>query len=216
MPNWVTNVVKAPKHVIEAMTNEKGNVDFSLAIPFPGPNNDWSGIASDAEQAAEIICGIPTSEHPLLRDLQAASRQRFDIKTLSDESFQQFIGMVENYRACGYLHGMEFARKVWGTKWNACESDVKADEGIARFDTAWSCPEGVLESVSKRFPDDVIEVTFADEDIGSNCGTFKLKDGEVLEPNIAPSWQKMDEEERAKWSTFALDVKGWDAEEEEG
>lgn len=68
MPNWVTNVVKAPKHVIEAMTNEKGNVDFSLAIPFPGPNNDWSGIASDAEQAAEIICGIPTSEHPLLRD----------------------------------------------------------------------------------------------------------------------------------------------------
>ncbi|MFX8075192.1 hypothetical protein ABTK71_19920, partial [Acinetobacter baumannii] len=78
------------------------------------------------------------------------------------------------------------ARKVWGTKWNACESSASPEEGKASFDTAWSRPEGVLRELSKRFPDDVITVTFADEDIGSNCGTFSLKAGETIESDIAP------------------------------
>lgn len=215
MPNWVTNQVTAPKHVIEAMTNCNGHIDFSLAAPFPGPNNEWSGIIGDAFLAAEIVCGMSLSDHPLIQALQADNRQKFDIRKLSDESFEQFVGMVENYRACGYLHGMEFARKVWGTKWNACDSDVKLDEGIARFDTAWSCPKGVLIEVSKRFPDDVIEVLFADEDIGSNCGSFKLKAGESFDVDTSPGWQEMDKEQRAKWSAFAVEVKGWEPEEED-
>ena len=215
MPNWVTNHVKAPKYVIGAMTNSEGSIDFRLAAPFPGPNDEWSGIIGDAEQAAEIICAKPLSNHPLLSAMQAASRSAFDIRTLSDESFRQFVGMVENYRACGYLHSMEFAREVWGTKWNACESQSHPEEGSARFDTAWACPTGVLVEVSKRFPDDVIEVIFADEDIGSNCGKFKLKAGEVFDDEVSPGWSEMDEEQRAKWSAFALEVKGWDQEEED-
>ncbi|MFX7914608.1 hypothetical protein ABTK35_20255, partial [Acinetobacter baumannii] len=83
------------------------------------------------------------------------SRKDFDIRKLNDECFKQFVGMLENYRACGYLHSMDFARKVWGTKWNACESSASPEEGKASFDTAWSRPEGVLRELSKRFPDDV-------------------------------------------------------------
>ncbi|WP_252109089.1 MULTISPECIES: hypothetical protein [unclassified Halomonas] len=215
MPNWVTNQVNAPKHVIEAMTNSEGRIDFRLAAPFPGPNNEWNGIIGDAEQAAEIVCATPLSNHPGLRALQEGNRSRFDIRTLSEESFKQFVGMVENYRACGYLHSMCFAREIWGTKWNACESQSSPKEGLARFDTAWACPNGVLIEVSKRFPDDVIEVIFADEDIGSNCGKFKLKAGEVFDSETSPGWGEMDEEQRAKWSAFALEVKGWDPEEED-
>lgn len=210
MPNWVKNKISAPKHVIKAMLNNEGEVDFSTICPFPGPNNGWDGISCSAEEAAEIVCGIAMSKNPLIASLQASNRSSFDIKNLSESCFSQFVGMLENYRACGYLHSMDFARKVWGTKWNACEQNVNPDEGIASFDTAWSCPEGVLIELSKRFPEDDIKVVFADEDIGSNCGTFTLKSGAVIFSDIAPAWSDSTDEQKAKWRAFACEVTGRD------
>ena len=170
------------------MLNTEGRVDFETAAPFPGPcGKDWDGYARDAEEAAEIICGVPVNDHPLLAALQAGNRRDFDIKKLSEESFEQCIGMVRNWRACGYLHPMDFNLKVWGTKWNACEPQADPEAGTCQFETAWSCPMGVLEKVSARFPDDAITVTYADEDIGSNCGTFTLKAGQMVEQDIAPN-----------------------------
>lgn len=217
MPNWVTTRLSAPKHVIQAMLNEDGRIDFSTIAPFPGPRDEWDGIYGDAEEAAEIVCGTPLSDHPLVASLQGSNRARFDIKKLSLESFAQFVGMLENYRACGYLHSMDFARKVWGTKWNAYAPTATPNEGKVSFDTAWSCPDGVLIELSKRFPEDSIEVVFADEDIGSNCGRFTLKAGHMVDKDIAPAWRDMTDEQKAKWRAFAYEVKGWtpDPEDEE-
>ena len=215
MPNWVTNRISAPKHVIQAMLNKEGRIDFSTMCPFPGPRDEWDGISCAAEEAAEIVCGIPLSPHPLVAYLQAANRSDFDIKKLSDGDFAQFIGMLENYRSCGYLHSMDFARKVWGTKWSACEPSATPDEGKASFETAWSCPEGVFVELSKRFPEDTIEVVFADEDIGSNCGRFTLKAGAVVDHDIAPAWRDMTDEQKEKWKAFAYEVKGWAPETDE-
>lgn len=215
MPNWVTNKVQAPGHVIRAMLNAEGRVDFNTAAPFPGPHNDWDGIYGDAETAAEAVLGIALSGHPMIAALEQVNRERVDIKGMREDSFRQFVGMLENYRACGYLHGMDFARKVWGTKWNACGPKADADAGTCEFDTAWSCPMGALVKVSERFPDDAITVTYADEDIGSNCGTFTLKAGQMVEQDIAPSWSDLDEAGKAKWKAFAYQVKGWEPEPED-
>ena len=209
MPNWVTNKIAAPESVIRSMLNAEGRIDFNICAPFEGPNS-WDGIRLDAEEAAEIVRGIPMNTHPLIASLQAGNRATFDIKKLDEEGFRQFVGMVENYRACGYLHDMDFALKVWGTKWNACEPEAFPDEGRCQFETAWSCPTGVLTKLSERFPDDAIDVTFADEDIGSNCGTFTLKAGQIVKEDIAPAWRDMTEEERTKWKAFAYEVKGRD------
>lgn len=213
MPNWVTNKVQAASHVILAMLNTDGLVDFTMAAPFPGPcGADWNGISMDAEMAAEVVCQIPLSDHPVVASLQAHNRASIDVKKMGEESFEQFIGMVRNYRACGYLHPMDFARQVWGTKWNACRPTAEPDEGRCQFETAWSCPAGVLEKISERFPDDQITVTYADEDFGSNCGTFTLLAGKVVEKDIAPSWGDLDEAGRAKWKAFAYQVCGRDPE----
>lgn len=216
MPNWVTNKVLAPSHVIRAMLNADGRVDFETVAPFPGPNGkDWGGYNCDAETAAEAVLCLALSDHPLLAQLEQANRERIDIKGMHEESFRQFVGMLENYRACGYLHPMDFNRKVWGTKWNAFEPTAEPDEGRCQFDTAWACPMGVLVKVSERFPDDAITVTYADEDIGSNCGTFTLKAGQIVEQEIAPRWSDLDEAGKAKWRAFAYQVKGWQPETED-
>ncbi len=210
MPNWITNKITAPKQVIESVINDKGHVDFNLMAPFPGPRGtDWNGIYGDAETAAEKVLGIALSDHPLIASLEAVNRNDIDIKKMSEESFRQFIGMLENHRACGYLHGMEWARDKWGTKWNACESTHDAAAGTMAFDTAWSCPKPVLVELSKRFPDAEISVTYADEDIGSNCGTFTLKAGEAIASDIAPAWRGMTDEQKTTWCMFAYKVKGY-------
>lgn len=215
MPNWVTNKVQAPSHVIRAMLNADGKVDFNTAAPFEGPNDDWDGICMDAEMVAEMACGISVDKHPLIGVLQASNRERCDVRKMREESFKQMLGMLENYRACGYLHSMAFARDVWGTKWNACRPTAAPDDGRCEFETAWSCPMGVLVKVSKRFPDDAITVTYADEDIGSNCGTFTLKAGQMAEQDIAPSWGSLDDAGKAKWKSFAYQVTGREPCEEE-
>lgn len=214
MPNWVTNKIKASPEVISSMVNlETGRIDFALMLPFPG-DHDWDGIYGDAEQMAEIVTGQPLDDHPLLASLQASNRSQANIRKLSDESFEQFIGMLRNHRKCGYLHSMQFARDRWGTKWNACDPHHDISAGTAQFDTAWSCPEPLLIALSKRFPNEEIAVTYADEDIGSNCGEFTLLNGEMIKANIAPSWNAMSHGDREKWSQFARDVKGWSENED--
>lgn len=212
MPNWITNKISAPKHVILAMLNEAGRVDFSTIAKFPGPV-EFDGIYFDAETAAEMLCNKPMSSNSMVSNLQRYSRSEVDIKEMADESFGQFIGMLQNFRACGYLHSMEYARDVWGTKWNACESSADPEAGTAEFDTAWSCPEGVLVKLSRRFPGDEIKITYADKNIGSNCGTFTLKAGESILSNIAPAWWSMSTDDKRKWISFACEVTGRDATE---
>ncbi|MBR8471961.1 MULTISPECIES: hypothetical protein [Burkholderia] len=210
MPNWVTNKVSAPSHVIAAIvSSDDGRVDFARIVKFEG-EFPWDGIYADAETMAEVVVGTPLSSNPLLDSLEAANRARADIKKLNDESFEQFIQMLRNFRKVGFLHSMDFARAKWGTKWNACDSSADIEAGTAEFDTAWSCPVPIFEALSRKFPEDVITVTYADEDIGSNCGTFRMRNGEEISSEIAPSWRDMTDAERAKWKAFACEVTGRD------
>ena len=215
MPNWITNKVQAPSHVIKAMLNTEGRVDLNKVQSFPGPNNSWDGIYSDAETAAEAVLGIPISGHSMIALFQKDNRGRINIQSMPERSFQQFVGMLENYRACGYLHAMEFARSEWGTKWNACESKADPDNGICQFDTAWNCPDRFFLKLSKQFHDDEITVAYADEDIGCNCGTITLKAGEIVTADVAPAYKDQSEADRSKWAAFAYQVKGWEPEPED-
>jgi hypothetical protein len=209
MPNWVTNKVKTSKHVLESILNEEGNIDFNKIVAFEG-HFPWDGIMMNAESLAEAVINKPLSDFAPLKAMQWDNRQKQSINDLNDEGFEQFMQMLRNYRKTGYLHMMDFARDKWGTKWNAGDCVVKLEEGTASFDTAWSCPEPIFVELSKKFPDEVIEVTYADEDVGSNCGTFILKNGEAISSDIAPRWDNQSDEEKAKWKAFAYAVKGWD------
>lgn len=214
MPNHVTTNMKAPSHVIQALINEEERIDFGKIIPFTG-SFDWDGISGDAETLAEKVVGMPFSENPLLGSLQHASRERVQLGSLPDESFEQFIQMLRNHRATGFFHSMDFAREMWGTKWNAYDASIDLNAGSARFDTAWSFPEPVIVKLSELFPDDEIAIEYADEDIGSNCGKLLIKGGKIIESDIAGNWNNQSEEERSRWTAFAYQVKGWEPDEED-
>lgn len=58
----------------------------------------------------------------------------------------------------------------WGTKWDACESFYHKEDKILQFETAWSCPSGVIEKMADMFPNLRFNGIYADEDFGSNAG----------------------------------------------
>ena len=74
---------------------------------------------------------------------------------------------------------MDWNRQTWGTKWNAYSQTIEDD--ILRFDTAWSHPTPVIAALSQKFPEEEIHVQYADEDLGSNCGEYIIKNGEVIQ-----------------------------------
>lgn len=78
---------------------------------------------------------------------------------------------------------------------------------VIRFETAWSCPEPVYHELASRFPHLEFHIRYADEDIGSNCGTVLLKNGEWSADDIAPRWSEQTEEEHFKWRKFAFQVR---------
>jgi Api92-like protein with ferredoxin domain len=68
----------------------------------------------------------------------------------------------------------------WGTKWNACDAKYSTTdpENVIWFDSAWSPPVAVFQSLAKRFPVHEI-VIHSDEYENHFHETFTLKDGEV-------------------------------------
>lgn len=62
--------------------------------------------------------------------------------------------------------------KYWGTKWNAYDGYTIIRKSSVQFvfNTAWSAPDEIYRQLAKIFKDCNMEVKWADENFGSNCG----------------------------------------------
>ena len=162
MPTIVTTTIKAASHVIEALLNEEGFIDFNRIAPFLGPHRGFSLVDGGALRAAARACNIPYHRNSLVSALQQLGRDIVDIRQLDDSAFRQFVQLVENYRACGYLDELDFARQEWGA--GLCSKQrAEPSTGECRFKTTWSCPLRLLERLSARFPNDEIRVSYEDD-----------------------------------------------------
>lgn len=213
MPNHITNIISAPRSVLESLLNEDGVIDFNEIVRFQG-QFEWSGIRSDSELAAEVVTKAPLDENPLIANLERYNRSNVNVLEMNDEGFDQFIQMLRNKRQHGFFHTMDFAREKWGTKWNAYSQKLSIDEGFVQFDTAWSCPVALLKALSIKHPGIDIIVKYADEDIGCNCGKLTIRDGNIVTQECAGRWSEMSELSRTKWTEFAYEVTGRTREED--
>jgi len=74
----------------------------------------------------------------------------------------------------------DWSLENWGTKWDVSETYEDEDGNIC-FDTAWSTPYAVILYLSKKYTDLTFEVSYADEDLGNNCGKYVLSSGAQFE-----------------------------------
>lgn len=97
------------------------------------------------------------------------------IKNLEDLG-NAYINNVLEY---GYDTWYDWSCAIWGTKWNSSGA-YYIDENNIEFETAWSCPYGIFKEISKQY-NTRVEVQYADEDMGYNCGTLIFENGEEVE-----------------------------------
>lgn len=89
---------------------------------------------------------------------------------------------INNILEYGYDTWYDWSYANWGTKWGACHC-YYVDEDSIEFDTANGCPYQIFKEISRKYKTRV-EVDFADEDIGSNCGTLIFENGKEIEFEI--------------------------------
>jgi hypothetical protein len=64
----------------------------------------------------------------------------------------------------------------WGTKWNACDAELKA-HGLITFNTAWAPPIPVIRELSKRFPKVVFSIEYWTENDVTRYDVEDYQDG---------------------------------------
>ena len=192
MPNHITNILTIDKNqdeIAELMQNGEEKFDFNRIIPMP---KELEGTNSPAR-----IVPNDKIEKELLVWEEANKEKDSLLKMGRPISTTESIDLINKYGADNW-HDWCIAN--WGTKWNSYEVSYSDNKKKIVFDTAWSCPLPVIEALSKKFSDTTFTLKYADEDIGNNCGTIVLFNGEIL------SEEEGDDK-------FACEVKGYDYEE---
>lgn len=102
---------------------------------------------------------------------------------------------------CGENEWYNWRIKNWGTKWNAYEQKKKEKE--FNFWTAWSMPHEIYLALSLQYPNLTFEVTFADENIGYNCGKVVYQNGKpIAEFKIEEGTKFADNFANKLWNRF--------------
>lgn len=206
MPNWVTCIVRGPVEALRTLVggpDNEGNpaVDFNKVLSWKGNDPPGRGIYFSSESAVVDLINSgfegPLEEAPLGK--------------LSDEEWEQVAYMWKNYHTYGFLHSMHFARAAWGCKWNASTKlvDLEGDDPRLKFKTPWSAPFPVVIELSRLHPEAEIEIQYADEDVGNNCGTVKFRAGAITSKDV----ESGDPSEVERWLKFACNLLGHDPSE---
>lgn len=185
-----SNTKLLPAHLFSAFAHEL-KVTMSVNEINPCPPEDVQQVT------AQVVYAI---------------KQMLDQKSdcWTPEIVDQLVGMLLNKYETGYTDSLNFATQCWGTKWNACSTEIREDHAYIQFNTAWSCPVAVLMALSAQHPTERISVRYADEDIGSNCGEFTLLNGQYIILDEAPQHRNQTKQEQHYWRRFACDVLGYD------
>lgn len=101
-----------------------------------------------------------------------AVAKELNIKTL-EELGDVYISNLKQY---GSTTWYDWCIENWGTKWGV--SRFSCNENTMIFETAWSIPENIFDKLALEFPEDTIEVSYADEDYSSeNNGILTYHNG---------------------------------------
>lgn len=222
MPNWVRNIVQMDGIADLPLFEEKGGgkqFDFEKIIPMPKSLQVEDGSMTDenivyylTERCVIPIKCLPAATQGMIRTLvtncfsddwptevfrRAYDRGRNATEEQREAMYRSGATYIENYLKYGCTTWYTWCRQWWGTKWNACQTQI-IDRNTIVFDTAWSNPEPILLKLAEMYPDTEIEHWWADEDMGSNAGHRSIN-GDCVEE------ERFDEPHEA----YAAYVKCW-------
>jgi hypothetical protein len=122
------------------------------------------GITNDSEQPFDFNRIVPTPQELL------------DCDSPNKKNPQE---MIDKY---GYSDWYDFRVAKWGTKWNACDVEMRLEdetEVSISFNTAWSPPLEVIEAIANKYPFADITLSYYEEGMGIQ-GEIKVSKGKLV------------------------------------
>ncbi len=198
MPNHVTNLLTITAATEERVAEIKSliggkfddeetmHIDFDKIIPRPESLNITSGSTTD--NGIAILKYRAGDETAIREIMQYQWGKGFDtpedlinyILEKGSANLEEAQKALDNEKLYGHRDWYGWSSDKWGTKWNAYSQELRED-GVIKFETAWSTPEPVICALSRMFPDAQFDVRYADEDFGHNVGEYTYVDGEMVE-----------------------------------
>lgn len=200
MPNHISNILTIEgdaKRVAQIKSDiisvdEEGNIrhiDFNKIIPMPESLNITSGSStSNGLAILKYRAGDPTEINQIMgyqwaKEFATPEDLINHMLEKGTANLEEAQRALDNEKLYGHRDWYSWSNANWGTKWNAYDTNENEDDGIY-FQTAWSNPLPVMEALSRKYPDVVFHVRFADEDFGHNVGEYSLQNGEAISQNI--------------------------------
>lgn len=195
MPNWTSNT-------LQVSGNKEILADFISKTIKPASEEDFDSRGKFT--FAEL--------HPIPIDLQAHSSPMPKLEGETQEEFDK--RMKRNLQLYGATDWYDWSVQNWGTKWNACYTEIEQieeDYMYIRFLTAWSPPLDWFYKVIPMYPELEFDLIF-DIEGDDNCGIlmgrngdwelemghlyYTDEDGRMVEYNIEKHlWQYIDSKE---------------------
>lgn len=170
MPNWTYNTIyfkdendfkKAKELMVSLDKNGNEYVDFKIVCPIPKSLCiERSSLMSSIEDAKNYNALEENKKKYLSTFLtNCDNKMSFEKELIKDskneeELFNKLKETIEyNKKTYGYKDWYDFCCSEWGTKWNACDSEIDNEFNEISFDTAWESPKEYLEKLSKELKD---------------------------------------------------------------
>jgi len=187
MPNHVINcleVIGEPKEVkafVALVSHNKSDVfDFNKIISIP---EELAGTNSPVEILSQEQ--IDQTKKKYSKFIKDNVRSKYSFGMTEEDSRR----LIAKYGCNNWYDWNNFN---WGTKWNAYEVSkwkFTNDGASVSFYTAWSPPLPLLRHTSKKFPNLIFNIKFAEED-SLFVGSFAVKDW--TENNIVCDWNSIE------------------------
>lgn len=179
MPNWVITEIECDS--LETLWELR---DFNHIIPQPVIlDKTISGSASSHfdelfKKNSNLLSTLDDIHHaPISSDIL--------------KEFAVWQKETKRYYLCKKLYGFsnwyDWRIENWGCKWNALDFEL---DGMCRFQTPWAHPFPIIEAFSRKYPELVLNVQFADECIGSNAGKYVIQNGYYLVPDVVVEYSR--------------------------
>ena len=187
MPNYCTNVVKAPKEVLEEIFDGK-KATFQKIIPMPKTLNLVESGRKDEAVLYAIFCKEKDTMQKLITLLKNTKehfynsywdmlQKTYSLETIDklEEKARLFIPNTEekelgikSFEELGdvYLNNLlkyksmtwyDWSIENWGTKWDAVDCEGTPEDGELRFLTAWAEPIPIIKKLFEKYPKMKIE-----------------------------------------------------------
>lgn len=147
--------------------------DFSQLVAKPQPPMLPPGCPRDT---FEQLCRVPA----MIEEVATVLECYFDDRNATmaavraQYEYNRLVDLLDGYPQADRL----WQQLLWGCPGNAEEVSYSPGEKRLSFNTSFFHPFPVIAALSRRFPDELFDVSFAEENIGYHAGGYTIQNGQ--------------------------------------